>query len=64
MIQKKENRDNLLKFSKVYLIFPTKALLFVKESKTRSQNSSSFSFSGLKMMKCFDCGLKSIMANI
>ena len=49
--------------SKVYPIFPTKALLFVRVSKMRSQISSS-SFSELKTIKCFEGGLKSLMSRM
>ena len=62
--QKEENRNGLLKLSKLYPIFPARALLFVRESKTRSQISSSSSFSELKMMKCFRSGFKSLMTSI
>ena len=62
--QKEENRNCLLKIVQIYPIFLTKALLFVRASKTRSQISSSSSFSELKMMKCFESGLKSLMTSI
>ena len=44
----------------IYSIFPAKALLFVRASKTRSQISCSSSFSELKTMKCFESGLKNL----
>ena len=52
------------KWSKVYPIFPTNALLFIMASKTMSQISSSSSFSELKTMKCFKSGLKKHMTSI
>ena len=56
--QKKEYMNCLL--SKVYSTFHAKALLFIMVSKTRSQISSSSSFSDLKIMQCFKSGLKNL----